>query len=187
MTQRIGQQVEGIPHCHRLNLGVHQDARGNFSKVFSTELQARVGISFVPREIFWSRSYCGVVRGMHTQLPPHAGAKLVWVSQGQVRDVVLDLRRDSETYGNCLVSILDDSSGGLYIPQGCAHGFEVLSDQAVVNYAQDVDHAPAHDSGIAWSSFSFDWVTQNPIVSDRDKDLPLFSEFSSPFKMPDSL
>jgi dTDP-4-dehydrorhamnose 3,5-epimerase len=187
MTQAIGQQVDVIPHCHRLNLGVHRDARGSFSKVLSTQLQEQAAITFVPRELFWSRSCYGVVRGMHTQLPPHAGAKLVWVSQGQIRDVVLDLRRDSETYGSCLVSVLDDSTGGLYIPQGCAHGFEVLSDIAVVNYAQDVDYVPAHDSGIAWNSFSFEWATQSPIVSDRDRDLPLFSDFSSPFKMSDSL
>lgn len=179
-------QVSAMHGCHTLKLGVHRDQRGSFSKVLSSQLQEQAEISFMPRELFWSRSSQGVLRGMHIQLPPHAGAKVVWVSQGEVQDVVLDLRIDSASYGACLVSHLDDSSGGLYIPTGCAHGFEVLSDVAVVNYAQDVDHAPTHDSGIAWNSFQFDWLTQNPIMSDRDKNLPIFSKFESPFTMSNS-
>lgn len=167
--------------CHVLNLGVHRDSRGSFSKVLSTQLQQTAGLEFSPRELFWSRSERGVIRGMHTQIPPHAGAKLVWVSQGEVRDVVLDLRIGSATFGSCFGTILDDSSGGLFIPKGCAHGFEVLSEVAVVNYAQDVDYAPTHDSGIAWNSFSFDWMTTNPMLSERDRMLPRFSEFDSPF------
>lgn len=180
------QQVGAMHGCHILKLGVHRDQRGSFSKVLSSQLQEQAEISFKPRELFWSRSSQGVVRGMHIQLPPHAGSKVVWVSHGEIRDVVLDLRIDSASYGACLVSHLDDSSGGIYIPIGCAHGFEVLSDLAVVNYAQDVDHVPTHDSGIAWNSFQFDWLTQNPIMSDRDKNLPIFSKFASPFTMANS-
>jgi len=172
--------------CHLLNLGVHRDSRGSFSKVLSTSLQQTAGLEFRPRELFWSRSESGVIRGMHTQLPPHAGAKLVWVSQGEVRDVVLDLRIGSATYGTCLVTMLDDSSGGLFVPTGCAHGFEVLSAEAVVNYAQEVDYAPTHDSGIAWNSFSFGWMTANPTLSERDRCLPRFSDFESPFLYPGS-
>lgn len=164
-----------------LSHGVHRDLRGSFSKVLSTQSQQAAGIEFLPRELFWSRSERGVIRGMHTQLPPYAGAKLVWVSRGEVRDVVLDLRIGSSTFGCCLVTILDDSSGGLFIPAGCAHGFEVLSEEAVMNYAQDVDYAQTHDSGIAWNSFSFHWMTTNPKLSERDRNLPQFSQFDSPF------
>jgi dTDP-4-dehydrorhamnose 3,5-epimerase len=120
---------------------------------------------------------------MHVQLPPYSGAKLVWVSQGNIRDVVLDLRIGSETFGACLVLHLDETSGALFIPEGCAHGFEVISDFAVVNYAQDVDHDPNHDSGVAWNSFSFEWKTPSPILSERDLQLPTFADFASPFRM----
>jgi dTDP-4-dehydrorhamnose 3,5-epimerase len=187
MAQPMGHVVVAITGCHVFNQGVHRDVRGSFSKIMSTQLQESAGIRFVPRELFWSRSQCGVIRGMHTQLPPYSGAKLVWISHGQIRDVVLDLRVDSTTFGACLDLLLDDSSGGLYIPQGCAHGFEVLSEVAVVNYAQDVDYSPTHDSGVAWNSFSFEWQTPSPTISERDRQLPVFSEFSSPFTMSTSL
>lgn len=183
MQSSLGRKVEEISGCHQLNHGVHIDVRGSFSKVMSTKLKAIAGIAFQPRELFWSKSQKGVLRGMHVQLPPYSGAKLVWVSQGNIRDVVLDLRIGSETFGACLVLHLDETSGALFIPEGCAHGFEVISDFAVVNYAQDVDHDPNHDSGVAWNSFSFEWKTPSPILSERDLQLPTFANFSFPFRM----
>lgn len=77
------------------------------------------------------------------------------------------------------MTTLDDSASGHYIPRGCAHGFEVLSAVTRVIYSQDVGYVPTRDSGIALNSFSFDWITEKPIIFDRNKNLPKFSEFSS--------
>jgi len=183
---QFGRHVSAIAGCGVLDHRFHQDERGTFLKVLSATNLERVCAEFTTRELFWSKSIRGVVRGMHFQIPPFATTKLVWVSAGLIRDVVLDLRVDSETFGACLVTELDNESGGILIPGGCAHGYEVLSDTAIINYAQDKDHAPAHDTGVAWDSFGFDWKTKNPILSDRDRTLPRMSDFQSPFTMSDS-
>lgn len=183
---QYGRQVSAIAGCHVLDHRFHRDARGTFLKVLSTTNVGRTDRDFSARELFWSKSVRSVVRGMHVQIPPHATTKLVWVSDGSIRDVVLDLRVDSSTFGACLVTELDSTCGGILIPSGCAHGFEVLSDSAIINYAQDKDHAPTHDTGVAWNSFGFEWITKDPILSDRDRALPPMSEFRSPFTMSDS-
>lgn len=184
---RSGRRVSAISGCRVLDHRIHCDARGTFLKVLSaTNIDPTDG-EFSARELFWSKSVRGAVRGMHVQVPPHATTKLVWVSDGAIRDVVLDLRVDSGTFGAHLVTELDGKRGGLLIPRGCAHGFEVLSDSAIINYAQDKDHAPAHDTGVLWNSFGFEWTTKEPILSDRDRALPPMSEFRSPFTMSSSV
>lgn len=179
-------RVSSIQNCRVLESKLHQDVRGNFSKVFSKPQQALVQREFRPREIFSSTSHRGVIRGMHIQTAPHAVSKLVWVTKGVIRDVVLDLRNDCHTYRCFLVMELSAESGALYVPRGCAHGFEVLSDEAITNYAQDGDYAPTHDTGVAWDSFGVDWLTKNPIISERDSKLPSLSDFDTPFLMADS-
>jgi len=180
-------RVSSIHNCRVLDSKLHQDVRGNFSKVFSKPQQALVQREFRPREIFSSTSRRGVIRGMHIQAAPHAVSKLVWVTRGVIRDVVLDLRDDSHTFRCFVVTELTAESGALYVPRGCAHGFEVLTDEAITNYAQDGDYAPTHDTGVAWNSFGFEWFTKNPTLSDRDRALPPMSEFRSPFTMSNSI
>lgn len=179
-------QVSRIQHCQVLEDKVHHDVRGNFSKVFSQRQLSLLQSDFRPRELFSSESYRGVIRGMHIQVEPHAASKLVWVTKGVIRDVVLDLRIDSRTYRCFIVTELTAESGALYVPRGCAHGFEVLSEVAITNYAQDGDYTPTHDTGISWESFGFGWLTRDPIVSERDSKLPPLSDFDSPFLMADS-
>jgi len=186
VSGKFGQVVSKIAGCGVLAHRFHLDHRGTFSKVLSEDNQELAGNVFIARELFWTRSYFGVVRGMHFQIPPHGTTKLVWVTEGVIRDVVLDLRVDSETFGACLVTELNNECGALLVPYGCAHGFETLSNAVTVNYAQDKDHAPTHDTGVAWNSFGFEWTTKNPILSDRDRTLPPMSEFRSPFTMSDS-
>lgn len=183
---QVGRLVSSIAGCRVLDHRFHEDRRGTFLKVLSASNLEQISPGFTPRELFWSKSVRGVVRGMHFQTPPYSTTKLVWVTAGLVRDVVLDLRTDSETFGSCLVTELDNISGGLLIPAGCAHGYEVITDMAIINYAQDKDYAEAHDTGVAWNSFGFDWVTKDPILSDRDRALPRMSEIESPFTMSQS-
>ena len=118
---------------------------------------------------------------MHLQLPPNVGAKVVWVTTGLIRDVVIDLRPSSDTFQKHCRFEMSSASGLLFIPIGCAHGYEVLSSEAVVNYAQGCDYVPESDSGIRWNSFGCAWQTEAPIVSNRDAALPLLADFESPF------
>lgn len=174
-------RVSEIPGCIKSPVAHTSDPRGSFSKVLSTPIRSSMGHDFNAREIFWSRSRRGVIRGMHLQLPPYEGAKLVWVTIGEIRDVVVDLRPSSPTFRQHCTFEMNPASGPLFVPVGCAHGFEVLSDEAVVNYAQECDYSPASDSGIRWNSFGCEWLTKDPIVSDRDASLPLLDEFVTPF------
>lgn len=157
------------------------DERGAFTKILGQGDEAG-SAPFRTREIFWSSSARGVFRGFHLQLPPHAARKLVFVPTGAVRDFVLDLRRGSPTEGQVWETRLDEASGGLIIPEGCAHGFEVVSDQASMVYAQEDFHHPESDAGVLFSSLGIVLECAQPIVSTRDLALPTLSEFASPFE-----
>jgi dTDP-4-dehydrorhamnose 3,5-epimerase len=174
-------QVSEIPGSLRWPAIHASDLRGSFSKVLSAPIRSTMGYDLEVREIFWTSSKSGVIRGMHLQVPPHEGAKVVWVTIGTIRDVVLDLRSSSPTYGKYCVFEMSSSSGLLFIPVGCAHGYEVLSAEAVVNYAQECDYESSSDSGIRWNSFGCEWLTKDPIVSERDAALPSLGEFLTPF------
>lgn len=177
----VGRASE-IPGCTRWPAIHSADERGSFSKVLSAPIRSSMGYDFHVREIFWNRSRRGVIRGMHLQLPPFQGAKVIWITAGRIRDVVVDLRSNSPTYGKHVVFEMDNTTGLLFIPVGCANGFEVLSEEAVVNYAQECDYAPESDSGVRWNSFGCEWTAQVPIISQRDMSLPMFNEFESPFR-----
>lgn len=158
-----------------------EDPRGAFVKVVGEGDNGQER-PFVPRELFWSRSAAGVFRGMHVQVPPDHGRKLVFVVSGEVRDFVVDLRRNSPTFGDVLEVRLDDRSGGLLIAEGCAHGFEALTDSVVV-YGQESFHATESDTGVLYSSVGITPRTSHPVVSERDLALPPLSAFDSPFEL----
>ena len=167
--------IEGVlrPTCHHSS-----DVRGSFTKVWDTQkVPADFSGDFRVMEMFWTRSNFGVIRGMHLQVQPFAGAKLVWVTEGTVVDVVLDLRPSSPTLGHWNSFRLDWMSAPVFIPEGCAHGFEVLSSSATVNYAQACPHRPSADTGVRWDSFGYEWQTQKPLISPRDLSLPPFELF----------
>lgn len=159
------------------------DLRGSFTKILG-EGDTTGHEPFVVREIYWSSSGRGVFRGMHVPLPPHAARKLVFVAHGRVRDFVLDLRVGSPTYGVLWDEVLDDTGGGLVIPHGCAHGFEVLSETAAMVYAQDAFHHAESDGGVHYASAGVRLAATDPVLSERDRSLPTLDEFVSPFSMP---
>lgn len=169
-----------IPGVYRVGRPAFEDGRGAFVKVIG-EGDCADEEPFVPSEMFWSRSSAGVFRGMHVQLPPHDGRKLVFVVSGTVRDFVVDLRVGSPTFGVVLEVELDEWSGGLLIAEGCAHGFEAVS-EAVVVYGQETFHAPEADSGVLYSSAGISLSTAVPVVSPRDLALPTLADFDSPFR-----
>lgn len=152
---------------------VYPDSRGYFSVIFEKN-----DFSLVSQTEFIqdneSKSSYGVLRGLHFQKEPFAQAKLVRCVKGQIMDVAVDIRPDSDTFGKYVSVILDeDNHHQLYIPRGFAHGFVVLSDEAIVQYKCDNIYMPSYESGIIWndSDLNIDWMIpeKDIILSDKDK------------------
>jgi dTDP-4-dehydrorhamnose 3,5-epimerase len=159
-----------------------QDHRGSFVKTFHAGLFAELGLRFQPQEEFFSTSAKGVLRGMHFQLPPAAHAKLVYCVTGGVLDVAVDLRRAAPTYGQFYARELSATNREmLFLPAGFAHGFLALEAGSTMVYLTSTVHSPAHDSGVRWDSFKFQWPVEHPILSERDQRFPSLAEFQSPF------
>lgn len=119
---------------------------------------------------------------MHFQMPPHQHAKIVFCPQGAILDVIIDLRKESATYGQYVATELSaDNHKAYYIPEGFAHGFKSLTDDAITYYLVSSEYSKDHDTGIIYNSFGFDWETEQPIISERDLSFPRLEEFESPF------
>lgn len=175
-----------MPDVLRLDLRSHVDARGFFVERWRADEAASVGLPPLI-QLNHSRSHYGVLRGLHFQSPPGAQAKLVSVIRGTVFDVVVDLRRSSDTYGHWAGITLDDENQQwLWVPQGFAHGFLVLSDVADVLYLVDIGHVPEAEGGLSWDDpdLGIRWpleVEQRPTVSPKDAHLPRLADLVSPF------
>lgn len=166
---------------------IFEDARGYFFESFSQrEFEEKVGkVVFVQDNE--SKSSYGVMRGLHFQRPPFTQSKLVRCVKGAVLDVAVDLRKGSPTYGkHVAVELTEDNHRQFFIPQGFAHGFAVLSDEAVFQYKCDNFYAPQADGGISIldESLGIDWriPTEKAILSDKDTKHPLLKDFESPFE-----
>ena len=162
--------LNGVFEIH--NKAFH-DNRGSFVKTFHKDTFKEAGLATNFEESFYSTSKLNVIRGMHFQTPPNAHVKLVYVPIGEILDVVVDIRKDSDSYGKFYYTTLSqDNAKSLYIPEGFAHGFLTKSPITTVVYMTTAVHAPESDMGIHWDSFGFDWPISEPIVSDRDNKLP---------------
>lgn len=176
----IKTKIEGVviiePHVFR-------DDRGYFFESFSqqrfNELVAPV--TFVQDNE--SRSTYGVLRGLHFQKPPYAQSKLVRVVKGVVLDVAVDLRKDSPTFGQYeQVLLSEDNKRQFFIPQGLAHGFVVLSPEAVFQYKCDNYYAPQAEGSVRWDDPQININWQLPLgdilLSEKDKKAPLLAELT---------
>ena len=132
-----------------------------------------------------SKSYKGVIRGLHFQAPPFEQTKLVRCVSGNILDVAVDLRTNSKTYGKSFsIELSSENNKQLFVPKGFAHGFQVLSEIAIVNYKVDDYYNPDSDSGLIWNDkdLSIDWnLDLKPILSVKDLKLISFKELKSPF------
>jgi len=168
--------------CFEVKPDVSSDDRGSFAKVFHRGEFAAAGLTGDFAECFQSASRKGALRGFHFQRPPADHDKLVYCAAGEVFDAVVDLRRGSPTYGRHAALRLDSKRcNALYIPRGLAHGFQALSEEAVVVYLVTSVHSPAHDDGIRWDSAGVAWPIPRPIVSPRDAAFAALKDFQSPF------
>jgi dTDP-4-dehydrorhamnose 3,5-epimerase len=161
---------------------VWEDARGYFFESFvQKEFDEKVcKTTFVQENE--SKSTYGVLRGLHYQLPPFAQAKLVRVIKGSVLDVAVDIRKNSPTFGKYVaVELTGENHLQLFIPRGFAHGFAVLSDEAVFQYKCDNYYSPQNEGGIRFddASIGIDWkLPKNELIlSDKDAQHPNFDEF----------
>ena len=153
------------------------DSRGYFFESFSQrESDEKVGpITFVQDNE--SMSSYGVMRGLHFQRPPFTQSKIVRCVKGSVLDVAVDIRKDSPTYGqHVAVELSEDNHRQFFIPKGFAHGFAVLSDEAVFQYKCDNYYAPQSEGAIAWDDpdLGLDWMVpnENRILSEKDAHHP---------------
>ena len=152
---------------------VFEDERGFFFESFNHKsFEEAIGTSLTFVQDNHSKSIKGVIRGLHFQLSPRAQGKLVRVSQGEVFDVAVDIRRSSPTFGHWVGEILSaDNKRQLWIPEGFAHGFQVLSEYADVLYNTTDYYSPSHESSIIWNdqNLNIKWKKEiKSIISDKD-------------------
>ena len=164
----------------------HIDARGWFAEVYSVPTFAAAGIDCVFVQDNHSLSASAyTLRGLHFQVPPRGQAKLVRCVRGRVWDVAVDLRAGSPTYGRWVGTELSAENGcQLFVPVGFAHGFLTLEPDCEVVYKCSDVYAPAHDSGVRWSTVGIEWPVPAgiaPELSDKDRGLPELAGFASPF------
>ncbi len=161
------------------------DARGYFMRSFDRKIFADHGLQTVWEQENQSLSTSlHTVRGLHFQRPPNTETKLVRVVQGAVFDVFVDLRKDSETFGEWdSIELTGDNDKSIYIPRGFAHGFCSLTEKVIVQYKVDNAYAPDNEDGICWNDPTLEiaWPSINPLISERDRQLQSFTEFISPF------
>lgn len=171
-----------IPGCYVIRPWRHLDNRGLFVKTFHAEAFREHGLETDFREDFYSISRKGVLRGMHFQSPPYHHAKLVYCAKGRILDAIVDLRNDSQGFGLQETLELSGENGWvLYLPPGVAHGFYVLSDEAITVYRVTSEYRPEADSGVRWDSCGIAWPNNSPIVSARDFNLPPLEEVRNVF------
>ncbi|NOW02652.1 dTDP-4-dehydrorhamnose 3,5-epimerase [Clostridium beijerinckii] len=157
------------------------DRRGYFMETYNKEQFCEAGLSMIFVQDNESKSSKGVLRGLHFQ-KKHSQGKLVRVTKGEVFDVAVDLRTGSPTYGQWEGVILsDENKKQFYIPEGFAHGFLVLSDEAVFNYKCTDIYSPEYDGGVMWNDpeINIEWpldLIKNIILSEKDKTHPNLKE-----------
>jgi dTDP-4-dehydrorhamnose 3,5-epimerase len=160
---------------------VFKDPRGFFYESYNEGKFVKAGIhaNFVQTNV--SRSARGVLRGLHYQWPNPQG-KLVSVLDGEVYDVAIDIRRGSPTFGQWTAVVLTaDNHRHMWIPEGFAHGFCVLSESATFTYQCTALYEPASDASIAWNdaAIGIDWPISQPLISDKDAKAPLLANVAA--------
>lgn len=175
MLKVVQTGIQGLIEIHP---AFFPDDRGWFMESFKRSSLKSVGIETDFNQDNISFSTKGVLRGLHFQKGPYAQAKLVWVLQGAVRDVVVDVRSGSATFGKSYSLILDATRKNmLFIPEGFAHGFYALED-SLFQYKCSSEYQPGSEGGIVWNDpgLLINWEASEPIISPKDAALPTLSE-----------
>jgi dTDP-4-dehydrorhamnose 3,5-epimerase len=158
---------------------IFNDTRGFFIESYKYSDFEKAGIRAAFVQDNHSKSIKGVLRGLHYQKSPRAQGKLIRCIRGEIFDVAVDIRKDSPYYGKWVGrSLSEENKEMLYIPQGFAHGFLVLSDTAEILYKTTDEYSPAHDRGIFWNdpAIGIKWGIDEPLVSEKDRNLPMLKD-----------
>ena len=180
-------KIENTPlkDCFIIHDTVHGDARGYFIETFNQkDFAAATGLDIVFVQDNQSRSYKGVLRGLHMQKGPAAQAKLVRVLEGAVLDIAVDLRKGSPSFGqHYAIELNADNHKQFFVPAGFAHGFVVLSEAATFFYKVDKFYQPGNEVGIMYNDkdLNIDWKlpTSELIFSEKDKTLGSFAAYAA--------
>ncbi|MCF6213862.1 MAG: dTDP-4-dehydrorhamnose 3,5-epimerase [Flavobacteriaceae bacterium] len=162
---------------------VFKDNRGYFLESYNKEkIKKTIQDDFVQDNESCSEK--GVLRGLHFQKPPFGQAKLIRVISGRILDVVVDLRKESKTYGQHFkIALNQDNKHQLYIPVGFAHGFVTLANNTIINYKCSDYYNPTSEVSLLWNdkTLNIDWEVSHPTLSKKDLKGLDFSSFNSPF------
>ncbi len=173
-----------IPDLILIESKAFQDDRGFFLENFKESTYSENGINTKFIQDNLSHSVIGVIRGLHFQKNPEAQAKLVSAIKGEIFDVAVDIRNNSPFFGKWVgVTLSEKNHNSLYIPEGFAHGFCVLSQTADVLYKVNKEYSPMNDSGIIWNDpkINISWPIKNPIISKKDSQLSNLKDVDSTF------
>ncbi len=169
-----------------ISLKPHQDSRGFFMRTFDESIFKEKGIERHWVQENHSRSEeKGIIRGLHFQLPPFTETKMVRCINGAILDVFVDLRKDSETFGQWdSIELSADNKKMIFIPRGFAHGFCTLTEESEVVYKVDNYYSFENERGLLWNDkiVGIDWPTDNPILSAKDEKNMTFVEFIEQYK-----
>ena len=171
----------GIPDLVILKPRIFEDPRGYFFESFNKDSYQKAGVPSNFVQDNQAKSSYGVVRGLHYQHDPHCQAKLVRVLSGAVYDVAVDLRKGSPTYGKHYgIELTGENNLMFYVPRGFAHGYSVISDEAVFFYKCDNLYAPSHEGGLNPydPELNIDWkIPQNKaVLSEKDRIAPMLKD-----------
>ena len=173
-----------IPQVILVEPRVFPDERGFFMETYKMPDFVAAGIKENFVQDNHSRSTKGVLRGLHYQNPPFAQGKLVRAIRGEIFDVAVDIRKGSPTYGKWVGAVLsEENKNMLYIPEGFAHGFCVLSEIAEVLYKTTNVFSPQSEAGIIWNDedLNINWPIKEPSLSEKDKKWPTLKEADNKF------
>ncbi len=174
-----------IPEVILVEPQVFPDERGFFMESFKESIFKENGINTKFVQDNHSHSIKGTLRGLHYQKNPSAQAKLVTALKGEIFDVAVDIRKGSPTYGKWVGEILSEKNHKLlYVPQGFAHGFCVLSEEADVTYKANNEYSPETDRGLLWNDpeVGVKWPIEKPITSKKDEQQPLLENIDNNFE-----
>lgn len=174
-----------IPDVVLIEPTVFSDNRGFFMETYNFKEFAEFGLKDEYVQDNHSRSVRGVIRGLHYQLKDRAQAKLIRVTRGKIFDVAVDIRKGSPYFGKWVgVMLSEENKRILYIPEGFAHGFCVISDEADVLYKVTDFYSPEHERGIIWNDLEIgiQWPEKNPIISEKDRSWPSLKEAEIDFQ-----
>ena len=162
---------------------VFGDVRGFFMESYKKSDFVKNGITIEFNQDNHSKSSSRVLRGLHYQAEPHQQAKLVRCVKGRIYDVAVDLRKNSPTFKKWVrVELSEENKFMLYIPEGFAHGFVVLSNEAELLYKASGEYAPEYDRGVLWNDreINVDWgIDFDPVLSPKDKKLPTLKNINT--------